>query len=72
MSRKPANIISHSVRAPAASRAGDFHDVSGHHRYGGSSDCNGRERLPETRWVEPSLLHLFGFQNLGSQREQRR
>jgi hypothetical protein len=66
MSRKPANIISDSVRMPAASQAGDFHDVSGHHRYYGSSACNGGERLSETRsGRRPSLLNLFGFQNLG-------
>jgi hypothetical protein len=66
MSRKPANIISYSVPMPAASQAGDFHDVSGHHRYYGSSACNGGERLSETRWGRPpSLLAVFGFQNLG-------
>ena len=37
MSRKPAHIICDSVRMPAALQAGDFHDVSGHHRYYGSS-----------------------------------
>lgn len=64
MSRKPANII--SVRMPVGSQAGDFHDVSSHHRYYGSSACNGGERLSETRWGRrPSLLSLFGFQNLG-------
>ena len=60
MSRKPANII--SVRMPMCSQSGDFHDVSSH-RYYGSSACNGGERLSETR--RPSLLSLFGFQNLG-------
>ena len=62
MSRKPATIISDSVRVPAASQAGDFHDVSGHHRYYGSSACNGGERLAETRRGQrPASLNLFGF-----------
>jgi len=62
MSGKPATVISDSVRMPAASQAGDFHDVSGHHRYNGSSACNGGERLAETRrGRQPSLLSLFGF-----------
>ena len=62
MSRKPANIICDSERMPAASQAGDFHDESGHHRYYGSSACNGGERLAETRrGRRPSLLNLFGF-----------
>jgi hypothetical protein len=66
MSRKPAHIICDSVRMPAALQAGDFHDVSGHHRYYGSSACNGGERLSETRRGDrPSLLSLFGFRNLG-------
>jgi hypothetical protein len=30
MSRQPATIICDGVRMPAASQAGDFHDVSGH------------------------------------------
>jgi hypothetical protein len=62
MSGKPATILSDSVRMPAASQAGDFHDVSGHHRYYGSSASNGGERLAETRrGRRPSLLNLFGF-----------
>jgi hypothetical protein len=31
------------------SQPGDWHDVSGHHRYYGSSACNGGERIVETR-----------------------
>jgi hypothetical protein len=42
-------IISDTARAPASSQAGDWHDVSGHHRYYGSSACNGGERIVETR-----------------------
>ncbi len=62
MSGRPATIISDSVRMPAASQAGDFHDVSGHHRYYGSSACNGGERLTETRRGRRAfLLNLFGF-----------
>ena len=62
MSGKPATILSDNVRMPAASQAGDFHDVSGHHRYYGSSAINGGERLAETqRGQRPSSLNLFGF-----------
>ena len=62
MSGKPATILSDSVRMPAASQAGDFHDVSGHHRYYGSSASNGGERLSATRrGRRPSPLNLFGF-----------
>ena len=62
MSGKPATILSDYVRMPAASQAGDFHDVSGHHRYYGSSVINGGERLAETRRGQrPSSLNLFGF-----------
>jgi hypothetical protein len=39
-------IIS-DARIPASMR-GDLHDVSGHHRYYGSSACNGGERIAET------------------------
>ena len=49
MLRKPATIISDSARAPACVQAGDWHDVSGHHRYYGSSACNGGERIVENR-----------------------
>ncbi|MGA7996020.1 MAG: hypothetical protein WCA28_14075 [Bradyrhizobium sp.] len=61
MSGKPATIICDSVRMPAASQAGDFHDESGHHRYYGNSACNGGERLSETRRGRgASLFNLFG------------
>jgi hypothetical protein len=49
MLRKAATIISDTARAPASSQAGDWHDFSGHHRYYGSSACNGGERIVETR-----------------------
>jgi hypothetical protein len=49
MLRKTATIISETARAPASSQAGDRHDFSGHHRYYGSSACNGGERMVETR-----------------------
>ena len=61
MSGKPATILSDSVRMPAASQAGDFHDVSGHHRYYGSSASNGGERLAETRrGRRPSFIRAAG------------
>jgi hypothetical protein len=44
MLRKQAFIINDA--APhVPSQSGDFHDVTGHHRYYGSSACNGGERL---------------------------
>ena len=48
MSGQQIRIICDRARAqPAAS--GDWHEVSGHHRYYGSSATNGGERLSETR-----------------------
>ena len=59
---KPATIICDRARAPASTEAGDFHDVSGHHRYYGSSACNGGERLVETRrGRRAASLNLLGF-----------
>ena len=52
MRRQPATIICDSarVRAPSASSlSGDWHDVTGHHRYYGSSAINGGERIAENR-----------------------
>jgi hypothetical protein len=61
MLRQPATIISDSARSPASS-TGDWHDVTGHHRYYGSSACNGGERIVETRrGPRPSTINLFGF-----------
>jgi hypothetical protein len=62
MLRKVATIISDSVRAPAPTPAGDWHDMSGHHRYYGSSACNGGERIAETRRGQrPRLVNICGF-----------
>jgi hypothetical protein len=62
MLRKPARIICDAARAPASSQAGDFHDMTGHRRYYGSSACNGGERIVETRRGRyPSLLDVLGF-----------
>ena len=53
MSREPATIISDSTRLratqPRSAQAGDRLDVSGHHRYYGSSVTNGGERIVESR-----------------------
>lgn len=35
-----ATIISDAARAPASPQTGDLHDVTGHHRYYGSSAYN--------------------------------
>jgi len=62
MLRKPASIISDSVRAPAASQPGDCHHVAGHHRYYGSSPCNGGERMIENRrGPRPRSVNVCGF-----------
>jgi hypothetical protein len=65
MSREPT-IISDSARSrasvPASSQAGDWHDVSGHHRYYGSSATNGGERIVENRrGPRPRSVNLCGF-----------
>ena len=59
MSRKPGSIISDTARAPAATQVGDWHDVSGHHRYYGSSAINGGERIVEDR--RSPRVNLCGF-----------
>jgi hypothetical protein len=62
MLRKSATIISDSARAPASAQAGDWHDEAGHHRYYGSSACNGGERIVETRHgAKPGAFNRFGF-----------
>ena len=65
MPRKPASIISDATRShasPATSQAGDWHDVSGHHRYYGSSATNGGERIVESRHgARPRSVNLCGF-----------
>jgi hypothetical protein len=62
MLRKPATIICDAARPSASSEIGDFHDVTGHHRYYGSSACNGGERIAETRSGQRGRsVNLFGF-----------
>jgi hypothetical protein len=65
MRRQPATIICDAarLRAPSASsQAGDWHDVSGHHRYYGSSAVNGGERMAENRrGSRPPLISFCGF-----------
>jgi hypothetical protein len=62
MLRQTVRILSDATRAPAASAAGDWHDTTGHHRYYGSSACNGGERIADTsRGPRPTSLNLFGF-----------
>jgi len=63
MSRQPATIISDvAVRSSASTQAGDWHDVSGHHRYYGSSAINGGERIIESRrGPRPRSVNLCGF-----------
>ena len=63
MLRQPASIISDAASAcstPASSQAGDWHDVTGHHRYYGSSAFNGGERIVEDR-RGPRLVNVCGF-----------
>jgi hypothetical protein len=62
MSRTQALILSDSGRSPLSSQPGDWHDATGHHRYYGSSACNGGERISETRrGPRPAAVNLFGF-----------
>jgi hypothetical protein len=62
MFTKQATILSDSSRFLVATQPGDWHDVSGHHRYYGSSAINGGERLAETRrGSRPASVNLFGF-----------
>ena len=52
MRRQPATIIcdAATVCAPSASSlSGDWHDVTCHHRYYGSSAINGGGRIAENR-----------------------
>jgi hypothetical protein len=60
MSGKAATIISDCARAPVSAPSGDRHDFSGHHRYYGSSACNGGERIVETR-RGPRPVNVCGF-----------
>jgi hypothetical protein len=62
MQRKPGSIISDATRSPATSQPGDWHDVSGHHRYYGSSATNGGEQIVESRHgARPRSVNLCGF-----------
>lgn len=62
MSTTQARILSDSGRFPATTQPGDWHDATGHHRYYGSSACNGGERLAESRrGPRPPSVNLFGF-----------
>ena len=62
MSPKRAFIISDAARALASSESGDLHDLTGHHRYYGSSACYGGERIVETRLgSRPRSLSVCGF-----------
>ena len=62
MQRTPGSIISDRDRMPATSQPGDWHDVSGHHRYYGSSATNGGERIVESRHgARPRIVNLCGF-----------
>jgi len=62
MLRKAVRIICDRERASApSSQGGDLHDVTGHHRYYGSSACNGGERIIETRRGSRPLSNLCGF-----------
>jgi hypothetical protein len=65
MRRQPATIICDAarLRAPSApSLSGDWHDVTGHHRYYGSSAVNGGERIIEDRRGPRSrLVDRCGF-----------
>jgi hypothetical protein len=67
MLRRQTTVISDSGRSAASpqatsSQAGDRHDATGHHRYYGSSACNGGERIVEIRrGPRPPSVNLFGF-----------
>jgi len=64
MLRQAATITGDRARAHAQALAqtGDFHDVTGHHRYYGSSATNGGERITATRRGPRLLgLNVYGF-----------
>jgi hypothetical protein len=61
MSGRLIRTICDRAKAQPAS-AGDGHEVSGHHRYYGSSAINGGERIAETRrGARPRLANVCGF-----------
>jgi hypothetical protein len=49
MTGHPIRIICDKLRFPTAREGSDLHDELGHHRYYGSSACNGGEPMVETR-----------------------
>jgi hypothetical protein len=65
MRSKAATIICDAARScasPSSSLSGDWHDVTGHHRYYGSSAINGGERIVEDRrGRRPRFVNLCGF-----------
>ena len=62
MLRQAATISSDRAHAQALAQSGDFHDVTGHHRYYGSSATNGGERITATRrGPRPQGLNVCGF-----------
>jgi hypothetical protein len=61
MSRQ-ATIIADGAKSPAPTQDSERHDVSGHHRYYGSSAINGGERIIETRrGPRPRAVNVCGF-----------
>ena len=62
MLRQAAIISSDRAHAQALAQTGDFHDVTGHHGYYGSSATNGGERITATRRGPRLLgLNVYGF-----------
>jgi len=62
MQRKPGSIISDTTRFSVTPQIDDQHDVSGHHRYYGSSATNGGEQIVESRrGARPRSVNLCGF-----------
>ena len=64
MRRQPATIICDAGRVrgpqPASSQPVDWRDVTGHHRYYGSSAVNGGERIAKDR-RGLRVVNLCGF-----------
>ncbi len=61
MSGQAIKIIS-DARRSVSSDAGDLHDMSGHHRYYGSSAANGGEQIVESRrGKRPRARNVCGF-----------
>ncbi len=52
-------LISDAAHCSGPLRIDDLHDVTGHHRYYGSSAVNGGERNVEDR--RPRFVNLCGF-----------